>query len=603
MTTPSIPLVAALTLAASLAVAAPRQGLQPLLPEGAEPVARTYGLVVDEPTARIIRPGVFQIDFETEEPTPPPVVYVGLNKLDEDLDYARYRDLTRAKGAITDLATTHSVEVDFRSLVAKSPNTPFEPRVCYRIEVFVPGRMSSRFIDGRVYFDPATLGDTVNVTAGPFVDMVTTESAVVSFETDRPAIGSVAAEGRTFVGDKETTRHFVTLHGLKPGATVEYAVSAGATRVRPYAFRTQDGGQRVRFAAMVDSREGLGGGEAMFGGVEYRALHALGTNLHRRGTDFIVFGGDLINGYTSSVADFRRQLNAFRRALAPLAARMAVYEGMGNHEALVDNYRVPDTTRTLMVDKMGDDSAEAVFGSMFNNPQNGPDDEGPGTPTYKGNVYHFDHGPVRVFVLNNNYWWCSDPHKVGGNLEGNIMPRQIAWLRAEVARADKDPAIRHLFFVAQEPPYPNGGHTNDAMWYRGGDTNRDRKTDADDIDIVGNRNTMWEIIAASPKSVAFITGDEHAYSRLRIEDSTPVGHKRKTDGTDAAFRHPVWQVTAGGAGAPWYDKELDLPWSVALAAHSTQPHYAWFDVDGGRVKLEVYSQTGQLIDEVVLKGE
>ena len=198
---------------------------------------------------------------------------------------------------------------------------------------------------------------------------------------------------------------------------------------------------------------------------------------------------------------------------------------------------------------------------------------------------------------------CGDPHKVGGNLEGHIMARQIEWLRAEVARADKDPAIRHLFFVAQEPPFPNGGHTNDAMWYRGGDTNRDRKIDADDIDIVGNRNTMWEIIAASPKTVAFITGDEHAYSRLRIDDTTPVGHKRKTDGTDATFRHPVWQVTAGGAGAPWYDKELDLPWSVALAAHSTQPHYAWFDVEDGRVKLEVYSQTGQLIDAVVLKGE
>jgi hypothetical protein len=178
----------------------------------------------------------------------------------------------------------------------------------------------------------------------------------------------------------------------------------------------------------------------------------------------------------------------------------------------------------------------------------------------------------------------------------------MRWLREQVAAAEADPGIRHLFFAAQEPPFPNGGHTQDAMWYRGGDTNRDGKVDEADIDIVGNRNTLWEIVAGSAKTVAFITGDEHAYSRLLVRPETPVGHRRNLEGREVVFRHPVWQVTSGGAGAPWYDKELDLPWSGDLKAHSTQPHYALFRIDGAAVKLEVYAQTGQRIDAAVLRA-
>jgi hypothetical protein len=270
---------------------------------------------------------------------------------------------------------------------------------------------------------------------------------------------------------------------------------------------------------------------------------------------------------------------------------------MGNHETLINVY-----LNGAVMDKPGDESAEAVFADVFTNPSNGPKDEGPGSPTYDENVYYFDHAHARIFMLNNNYWWSKDPHRDGGNLEGYVLPEQIKWLRAEVARADNDKNIRLLFFAAQEPPFPNGGHTGDAMWYNGGDTNRDGKVDDQDIKIIENRNEMWEIIASSPKTVAFIAGDEHAYSRVRIGPFTDVGHKKKLDGSTAVFARPIWQVTSGGAGAPWYDKELDLPWSSELAAHSTQPHYAYFQVNGDRVDLAVYSQTGEQIDAVELKS-
>ena len=559
----------------------------------------TYGFLAAEPTARIVAPGKMEVVVATVAPTPPMILYSGVNTLEEELDLPRYRWTLREAGAVTDLRTEHRVVADFGSYLRSIPNTPYEPRICWRAELYLPAKRSSRFVEGRAYFDPETLGDTVNVLYGPIVDQVSESGAVISFETDRPALCSVQVGPVVVVEARAARRHEVEISGLKAATTYTYRVRAGRTTVRPYTFRTP-GGDRFAFAAMVDSREGVGGGMRNFGGVEGRALQSLTSHAYYQGADFILFAGDLINGYTTSVVDYRMQLRSFRQLVGPVHARIPIYEGMGNHEALIDLY-VVSLTAALMADKSGASSGEAVFADTFVNPRNGPENEGPGSPTYGENVYRFDHGNARFLVLNNNYWWCSDPFVHGGNLEGFILPVQMQWLREQVAAADADPAIRHLFFAAQEPPFPNGGHTLDAMWYRGGDTNRDGKVGAGDIDIVGNRNTLWEIVAGSPKTVAFITGDEHAYSRLLVRPETPVGHRRNLEGREVSFRHAIWQVTSGGAGAPWYDKELSLPWSGDLKVHSTQPHYALFRIDGEKVTLEVYAQTGQKIDAAVLR--
>jgi hypothetical protein len=565
-------------------------------PRIGQPTTKTqiYGLLKGPPANRIVGDGELEVTFETAEPTPPAVVYFGINDVREGLDYPRFRKSVKEEGVFTELRSKHRVLINFSSLLASMPNTTFEPRICWRAEVYVPSMLSSRFVEGRCYFNPQTLGDTVNITLGPFVEQITRTSALITFETDRPAIGTVRLKEHAVVAGQRT-KHEILLKGLSPETEYEYRVKAGDTLVRPYTFKTS-GASTFEFAAMVDSREGVGGGMQNAYGVNAFTLYALGSDAYYRGADFMIFAGDLINGYTTGVDDFRNQLNSFRQIFAPVHARVPIYEGMGNHEACIDVYQ-----NGAILDKKGPNSAEAVFADMFTNPLNGPDNEGPETPTYKENVYTFDYGHARFFILNNNYWWSKDPHRDGGNLEGYVLPQQIEWLRREVAKANADANIKLLFFAAQEPPFPNGGHTKDAMWYKGGDTNRDGKVDGSDIKIVENRNEFWEIMASSPKSVAFISGDEHAYSRIQITRETNVGHTRKPDGTDAVFQHPLWQVTAGGAGAPWYDKELDLPWSPHLAAHSTQPHYAYFRVNGEQVVLEVYAQTGEKIDTAALR--
>ncbi|MDK2971948.1 MAG: hypothetical protein PWP23_1703 [Candidatus Sumerlaeota bacterium] len=591
--------IAMLSLCVSVLPAEPPRIGRPVIEPQGTPTTGTYGFLDGRATSRVVRPGVIEITFTTLEATPPAMVYIGINDITEGLDYARYRSAEKEQWPDATPRREHRIEVEFSGLTRKMFNTDFEPRINWRAEVYLPSKASSRFVEGRNYFNPATLDAATNVLFGPTVEQVTENTAVIAFDTDEAVVGSVRVGEQVVTGSGPATRHELAVAGLQPDTEYEYQVTAGTTTVRPYRFRTA-GAESFEFAAMVDSREGVGGGMQNHYGVNGFSLFALGSDAYYRGADFLIFPGDLINGYSTDADDFRNQLDSFRRIFEPVHARVPIWESMGNHEALINSWLVDG--KRISIDKPGAESAEAVFAEAFVNPVNGPANEGEGSPSYDENVYFFDWGHARIFMLNNNYWWSSDPHNCGGNLEGGLLANQMTWLREQVAAADADPEVSLLFFAAQEPPFPNGGHTRDAMWYRGGDTNRDGVIDDADVDIVEMRNEMWEIIAASPKTVAFITGDEHAYSRLIVTPETNVGHKRLPDGSEAVFQHTVWQVTSGGAGAPWYDKELNLPWSPWLKAHSTQPHYAYFRVNGDNVELEVYSQTGERIDTAVLRS-
>jgi len=582
--------------------AQPKIGEAPIRPDNFEVGNPTYGFLEAPPTSKFVSPYRLEITFTTTDPTPPAMVYYGLNTLDEELNYPRFRRSAAEETNV--LSKEHRIEIDVSSLLEYMPNTEYEPRVVWRAELFLQNKLSTRFVEGRAYFDPETIGYATTLLFGPTVEKLGEKEVTIAFDLDEAADATVTVTNYRGekIGDFESAsklRHEVAIDGLNPNTEYNYYVTAGNTTTREYSFTTTDRTKPFEFAAMVDSREGVGGGMRNFAGVNGFSLYTLGSDAYFKGADFVLFAGDLINGYTSSVGDFRVQLNAFRQIFEPLHSRIPIYEAMGNHEALIDNFQ--DGSRYgLSFDKQTPNSAEDIFADSFVNPTNGPENEAKGGPTYEENVYYFDHGNSRFFVLNNNYWWVSDPHNYGGNLEGYILPNQVEWLREQVEIANEVDHIENLFYAAQEPPFPNGGHTQDAMWYNGGDTNRNGVINEEDIDIVENRNEVWEIIASSPKSVAFIAGDEHAYSRALIAPATDVGHKRKSDGTEAVFKYPIWQVTAGGAGAPWYDKELDLPWTPYLKAHSTQPHYAFFKVDGKDVDLEVYAQTGQLIDEATL---
>jgi hypothetical protein len=306
-------------------------------------------------------------------------------------------------------------------------------------------------------------------------------------------------------------------------------------------------------------------------------------------------------------------LKGWKQALAGFWRSNPVYPAMGNHETLLNVFD-DNSAGGLSLDKWPyeTDSAEAVFAQEFYNPLNGPPVSDPRRPTYKENVYEFQYGPVLCIAFNNNYWWTTNEKisEYGGSPEGYIMEDQLQWVEEALADAETDPTIKYIVLFAQEPVFPCGGHVGDSMWWDGDNNLRahtftDGEVVPDGEGMIDVRNRFWGAIANSSKVAAVLAGDEHEYHRLLVDSKTPVGvmPADDTDGDGVLdqyspnpdFKYPVWQLTAGTAGAPYYARE-ETPWEPVML--SSQHGYILFKADSEKISATFYSTTGQAVDHV-----
>jgi hypothetical protein len=561
-----------------------------------------------------------QITFTTAISTPGVKVHYGVYEPDALLAWPRYL-LTTQEPLPEGLTSTqqHSVTIDL-SRIASARHyfdvNDMEGKggglIAYRLEIYQSDPLpptsnlrlfdetgSVRFYDRRFEFYDGQIVPTV--VEGPFVDQITESSAIISWDTNAPADGAVRVEGvGDFYAANSNDTHFeVPLTGLTAGATYTYSVQVlsgtSAIPTRQYTFRTpaQDTTQ-FTFSVLGDSRGGFsGGGEYNFNGVNAHTLRSLTTSAFNRGTEFIVHTGDMINGYSTIVQDFEMQFKSFKNVVESVGHHIPIYELIGNHDAsLVNAYDYG----TIGFDKEGDESAEVVFANAFVNPTNGPEPDnvaantppGKSLPPYEENVYYFDYGNSRFVVMNNDYWGSKQSEEYGGNLEGYVLDDQTAWLTEVFSQTKSDDSIEHVFLFAHAPPFPNGSHFKDGMWYQGGDP--DLNDGWNRTYVVERRDEIWRAFVGTGKAVVGNFSHEHNYSR------TFITH----DKDDAPFERPAWQIISGGAGAPLSTQKTGLPWSDNVAKFTTQAHYTLFKVDGSRVMLEVYSIDDQLIDSAEL---
>jgi hypothetical protein len=422
----------------------------------------------------------------------------------------------------------------------------------------------------------------------PVVDLVTPTSAVVSFSTDVPTIATLMVsdgkEQTTIDVTESARRHEVLVDGLKADQRYRYAVvvsdSAGTTATWPGAtFRTapkSDTQRAVRLAIMSDSRSGTGPSEESYCNVNRKVLDGLISNAVRAGADAIVFIGDLVDGYTTEPGDLRFQLEAWAQVTSPYGAYLPIYEAMGNHEAVVtvdaQGRRSPAS---------GKDSAEAVFAEAFVNPKNGPQHPDSTAPPLSENTYSFDYGNVHIAVVNSNYWVRSDPedptHPMGlkGHREGMLDPVILKWLDRDLSSA-RARGQRHLLVATHEPVFPNGGHAKDGMWWFG------------KVEKINKMREQFLSILSNHEVAAVLHGDEHNYSRLLIRkgDAPPF----------EPAENPIMQIITGGAGAPWYVQQMDLPWSNKVAAFDLRQHLVYLDAQGDSLIGTVQALTGETIE-------
>ena len=565
-------------------------------------------LILDGPPAVLIRDKGTKavLTFRTRRPTPGAVCYYGSFMPDQVLPSPRYR--WRSVETLKKNSTGHAISLDLARLThARFDVAGFKESrggvVCFRLEIQDPSKQVTRFHEGRF---AVSAGKRIPcVVEGPFVDLVTETSAVISWRTDLPSGGAVVVEGRGFPSPKEAgRRHEVGLDRLGTGKRCRYRVEVRTESAvfpgRPFWFDTPaPGSKTLTFAFMSDSRADYGSGERAMSGVNVRTLLSLSRHAYHQGAELMLFGGDLINGGVTDEEEFRRQLRIWKSAVESVGHYIPIYEGMGNHESLVDLGKLVTLTRgadgketehvtRIAFDRPGASSAEAVFADEFVNPPGAPLPEHEKAPPYDETVYAFDRSGIRFISFNTNYWFCNHPEKYGGNLEGYVMDNQFRWLLERLDEAARDEAVRHVFLFAHDPAFPCGGHIQDGQWYRGGKPSLNGGIDR--TYVVKRRNALWKAMARCPKVVAVLFGHEHNYSRTRVDATLNPG-----------FKHPVWQIVSGGCGAPYYARNRTTPWDGNVVAFSAQQHYCLFRVSGDRILLEVYGETGERIDRAALR--
>ena len=598
-------------------------------------------LLAKEPVVTGFEGSLVVVEFETLIETSAAIAYYGVPHTEGNLTTPRYRKV--AKGLhIEDSKTRHLIKMDISSLedvhydtglIAKKGGT-----IVYRIEIFDSRVQTTRAYDRRLRYkregEPKTGAYTllVSLTEGPFVDLVTHDSAVISWETDIPAKGTVLSDNREYLSLSPAVRHEVSLTKLKPNTYYSYQVNYGIY-TPSYTFKTAPSpGARTsfKFGFMSDSRAGVGGGERAQNGVNAKDLGRFAIELYNKKADFVCFGGDLINGYTSDVQDFESQLETWKRTIQPVGANIPFYESIGNHEQVGSYFKVkaPHLKEgeyyIQFTGTVGENSAEAIFAEEFVNPSGSsyeldvPKPEAKGSsdmggadvgPSYKENVYSFNYGRVHFISLNTNYWATGYRNlsafsqksqdktaidlalkHLGGNREGYVMANQMEWLKKELDAAQKDFNIDWVFIILHEPPFPNGGHVKDAMYWGtpgNGELGGYNNPDVPMGDVIDMRNRFWTIVSSKSKVLGVLCGDEHNYSRTLIDSSI-----------NKEFKFPVWQIISGGCGAPYYVQDKSVPWVDKVQAFAIDKHYCLFSVEGKNIGLEVYNDSSQLLDKI-----
>jgi len=544
------------------------------------------------PTATLAEDGTATVRWQTTRASSGASVYYGTELSEDPFAIARLR---RRAGEAQRDGDVRTIAFDVQRLIgARYDITRVRRRghgvLRWRLEALDDEAGTTRVHDDRFGFRCEPLpceGDDTRfvrlptVRLGPFVDLVDDTSAVITVETDVETVARLElidedGERHHVVSDGGATRHELSIAGLSPDTRYRYVVLVADARgevaeSRSATFRTwpaPDDDTALTFAVLSDSRSGFGTAEEQYAGTNREVLEDLLRRAVEEGARFVVFVGDLIDGYRTHPGSFRYELEAWQKAVEPIHGLVPIYEVMGNHEALIDYWDVG-----WAIGQSGETSAEAEFAARFVNPTNAPE-AAEGAPPYAENVYSFDAGPAHLAVINSNYWWRSHPSREDhpaadrGQREGWVDDPQLDWLRADLDAA-RDRSREHVYVFTHEPGYPNGGHVHDAMWWEG-----------EVPEVLERRAAVFG--AMSERGVdAIFHGDEHNYSRTRVHE-----------GLD----RPLWQLISGGAGAPYYAQVTDLPWTDDVAVFDGRQHVIVVDIDADAAEARVLSRMGETID-------
>jgi phosphodiesterase/alkaline phosphatase D-like protein len=450
---------------------------------------------------------------------------------------------------------------------------------------------------------------------GPILSCQDENSICIKFATNLNCAPIIKVNNKEYKLAKEKN-HEITISGLESEHQYEYTIQIENITYKAELRTAPKAGcqEEFTFAFASDSRGGTLKGVTETKGHNADILKKLAAMAVYKKVDFWQFTGDMIDGYKIDRDELNLEYTNWLTSITPFMHSTPLNVGMGNHEILMNTFG--DPKKYLSVDGFPYDSrsGESVFAAFFANPKNGPESEDGSKydpdnknidfPSYKENVYSYTYGNMAMIVLHSNYWYTPNHHiipEIGGNAHGYVMDNQLAWLESEMNKYESDPNIQHIFVSIHTPAFPNGGHAKNDMWYDGNNEIRPWIAGKPvEKGIIERRDEMLDILVnKSKKFRVLLTGDEHNYSRLVVDENTdiyPKDWKKKK----LKLSRPFVQIVDGAAGAPYYAQE-NLPWTPSLKKFSSQYALVLFTIAGKKIEVEVINpNTLETIEKVEL---
>ena len=450
---------------------------------------------------------------------------------------------------------------------------------------------------------------------GPFLSCQTENSICIKFATNLNCTPIIKVNNKEYKL-KNGKNHEITISELESEHQYDYIIQMGdITHKAKLRTSLKTGSQKeFTFAFASDSRGGTLKGVTETKGHNADILKKLAALAVHKKVDFWQFTGDMIDGYKIDRDEMNLEYTNWLTSITPFMHSTPLNVGMGNHEILMNTFGNPKDY--LSVDGFPYDSrsGESVFAAFFSNPTNGPESEDGSKydpdnknidfPSYKENVYSYTYGNMAMIVLHSNYWYTPIHHiipEIGGNAHGYVMDNQLDWLKSEMAKFEKNTNIQHIFVSIHTPAFPNGGHAKNDMWYDGNNEIRPWIAGkAVEKGIIERRDEMLDILVnKSKKFRVLLTGDEHNYSRLVVDENTDI-YPKDWKAKKLKLNRPFVQIVDGAAGAPYYAQE-DLPWTPSLKKFSSQYALVLFTIAGEKIEVEVINpNTLETIEKVKL---
>lgn len=472
--------------------------------------------------------------------------------------------------------------------------------------------------EGRVAFEgkgPYRVLPTI--VQGPMVNDLLSTGCILSYDTQVALKTTVSIDGQKFSDANEAMHHEITISGLKPATVYTYTITYGNRKVS-HTFTTApvEGDRKpFTFAFASANRGTTGGGERDFGGTNYESTRTVMAAAVMNKAAFLQCTGDFTDGGNTSVEGHLMEYANFKRALEPFWNKIPVYVGFGDHETNKTSLRNEDLKKAYSIElyPYATVSGEATFAKAFVNPQNGPTSEDGAAydpdpsrldfPTYKENVYYYTYGNVAMIVLNTEYWESKDPTLTSGCPEGYIMDQQVKWLKETMNKMESNANIDHIFVNIHGSAFPNGDHLDDAMYWQGDNSSRAFVAGKGlPKGTIERRDEILDIcVNNSKKFLAFISGDEHNFSFLKVDPNTPI-YKEGYTGAKIKIMRPFYNINNGGGGSAPYAK-LHSPWSDQFQYFTQPPAVALITVNGKNVSLTAMSAEtfGKICTDIKLR--